>query len=205
MSEPDANAVGAAHTLAAGGASEMFQLVYTELRRLAQDRYGPLFPGQSFQATDLVHEAYVRLAGGPNAGWANGRHFFFAAGRAMHDIVVEHARRKASLKRGGGGRRLDLSSLRLADETPSEEMLALSEAMAELERYDAQKHQVVLLRFFAGCTSEQAAEAMGVSTRTVERQWRYARAWLHQRLSDAPVNPPTDDDGPSNTGPDHAP
>jgi RNA polymerase sigma factor (TIGR02999 family) len=97
---------------------------------------------------------------------------------------VERARHKASLKRGGERQRLDLDALTIADDAPSQEMLALDEALVELERHDPRKHQVVLLRFFAGCTAEQTAQTMEISLTTVERDWRYARAWLHQKLSD---------------------
>ena len=174
---------------AAGGeeqaAAELLPLVYDELRRLAeaQLRKGP--PGHTLQPTALVHEAYLRLVGGVDPGWEGRAHFFFAAARAMHDILVEHARKKLSLKRGGGRKRLDPSQVTLAVEAPAEEMLALSEALGRLEKSEPRKHQIVLLRFFAGMTNEETAEMLAVTTRTVERDWRFARAWLHQELAGA--------------------
>ena len=128
----------------------------------------------------------MRLTG-KVAQWDGSRHFLFAAARAMHDIVVERAREKASQRRGGGRRRLQLENLVLAHESPCDEILALSEALGELERVDPRKHHVVLLRFFGGCNVDEAASAMELSASTVEREWRFARAWLHKRLSDANV------------------
>jgi RNA polymerase sigma factor (TIGR02999 family) len=158
-------------------------LVYDELRRLAAQRLNDERPGQTLQPTALVHEAYLRLVG-KELKFDGPRHFLFAAARAMHDILVERARQKGSLKGGGGRRRLDLDSLVVPLDAPSTEILALAEALAELAQAHPRKHQVVSLRFFAGCTSEQAAAAMDLSPATVAREWRFARAWLHERLSD---------------------
>jgi RNA polymerase sigma factor (TIGR02999 family) len=165
------------------GPEELLPMVYEELRRVARRQLAGLAHGNTLQPTSLVHEAYVRLIG-KDLKWQGARHFFFAAARAMHDIVVEHARAKASLKRGGGRRRLDLERLVVAYETPCDEILALSDALAELEQRDPRKHQIVMLRFFGGLTSQECADAVELSTRTIEREWRYARAWLHKRLSD---------------------
>jgi RNA polymerase sigma factor (TIGR02999 family) len=167
-------------------ADELLPQVYEQLRQLARARLAELGPGQTLQATSLVHDAYVRLTG-KGANWDGSRHFLFAAARAMHDIIVEHARSKASQRRGGGHRRLDLETLVVAHEAPCEEILALSEALGELARTDPRKHRVVLLRFFGGCNVEEAASALELSPSTVEREWRFARAWLHQRLSDPNV------------------
>ena len=176
-------------------ADDLFPLVYERLRRLARYRLGRLPAGHTLQPTALVHEAYFRLVGKRDPGWQNVGHFFFAAARAMHDVLVDHARQKQSLKRGGGRRRLNLDELTVAHEAPCEELLALSQALEELASRDARKHQQVLLRFFAGCTTEQVAAALQLSPRTVERDWRYARAWLHARLSDQVTSPEGCGDG----------
>ena len=170
-------------------AEELLPLVYDELRRLARARLAELGPGQTLQPTALVHEVYVRLAG-KDVPWDGTRHFFFAAARAMHDVVVEHARKKMSLKRGGDRMRLDLAKLTIAHDAPPEEIIALADAMDDFARLDPRKHQLVMLRFFGGCTAEEAAAAMDLSPSTVAREWRFARAWLHKRLSDPPVGWP---------------
>ena len=171
---------------AAGGqdqaAAELLPLVYGELRRLAEAQLQKSPPGHTLQPTALVHEAYLRLVGSVDPGWEGRGHFFFAAARAMRDILVEHARQKLSLKRGGGRKRLDPSQVTLAVEVPPDEMLALAESLERLEKTEPRKHQIVLLRFFAGMTNEETAEMLAVTTRTVERDWRFARAWLHQEL-----------------------
>lgn len=167
-------------------ACKLLPQVYGELRRLAHQRMAALSTGQTLQPTALVHEAYLRLLDKHDERWRDERHFFLAAARAMHDILVEHARQRLSQKRGGERRRLDLENLEIAEDAPSRELLALDEALSELERHDARAHQVVLLRYFAGCTIAQAAHTLGVSDSTVESDWRYARAWLHDRLSDQP-------------------
>jgi RNA polymerase sigma factor (TIGR02999 family) len=165
-------------------AGKLLPQVYGELRRLAHQRMAALSAGQTLQPTALVHEAYLRLLNKPDEQWRDERHFFLAAARAMHDILVEHARKRLSQKRGGERRRLDLENLEIAEDAPSRELLALEEALNELQGQDARAHQVVLLRYFAGCTIAQAAHTLGVSDSTVESDWRYARAWLHDRLSD---------------------
>jgi RNA polymerase sigma factor (TIGR02999 family) len=163
-------------------AEELLPLVYEELRRLARARLAGLAPGQTLQPTALVHEAFVRVQG-KDVPWDGTRHFFFAAARAMHDVIVEEARKRASLKRGGGRLRLDLERLTIARDSPPEETAALADALEELAKTDARKHQLVMLRFFGGCTAQEAAAAMELSLSTVAREWRFARAWLHQRLS----------------------
>ncbi len=163
-------------------AEQLLPLVYDELRRLARVRLAELGPGQTLQPTALVHEAYLKLVG-KELTWDGPRHFLFVAARAMHDILVERARQKASLKGGGKRRRLDLDSLEIPHESPNEEILALSEAMEELNRLHPRRYQVAFLRFFGGCTTEQTAAALAISSATVAREWRFARAWLHQRLT----------------------
>lgn len=185
---PD-NAITQLLQAAAGGqdqaAAELLPLVYEELRRLADSQLRKGLPGHTLQPTALVHEAYLRLVGSLDPGWESRAQFFYAAARSMHNILVDHARQKLSLKRGGGFKRLDPSQVTLAVEVPPDEMLALSEGLQRLEQLEPRMHQMVLLRFFAGMTNEETAEMLGVTTRTVERDWRFAKAWLHQELSGA--------------------
>jgi RNA polymerase sigma factor (TIGR02999 family) len=166
-------------------AEELLPLIYDELRRLAAQRLAREKPGQSLQATALVHEAYLRLVGPDEVRrWDNSGHFFAAAAEAMRRILVERARRKAALKHGGQQHRLDLDGLVLTtpgDDRP-EELLALDEALAELEKHDEQAARLVKLRFFGGLSHQQAAEALGVGRRAADRLWALARAWLYQRL-----------------------
>ena len=179
-------------TAAAGGdptaAARLLPLVYDELRRLAAQRLTREAPGLTLQPTALVHEAYVRLVGGNEDVRWNGRgHFFAAAAEAMRRILIERARRKRAARHGGGRQRLDLDQVDLdqvdpADEARDGDLLALDEALAELERDDPQVAAVVKLRYFAGLTAEQAAEALGLSLRTANRHWAYARARLYRRL-----------------------
>jgi RNA polymerase sigma factor (TIGR02999 family) len=171
-------------------AAELLPVVYEELRRLAAQQLSDHCPGQTLQPTALVHEAYLRLVG-KELSFQGPLHFLFAAARAMHDILVERARQKSSLRAGGDRVRLDLDSLEIPHESPSAEILALSEAMAELAIAHPRRHQVASLRFFAGCTTEQAAAAMDLSPATVARDWRFARAWLHKRLSDSSSSCPS--------------
>ena len=166
-------------------AEELLPLVYGELRKLAQARLKKTPPGQTLSGTALVHEAYIRLVGDEDPGWEGRGHFFFAAARAMRDILVEHARRKCSLKCGGDRHRLDPDNLVLAIDAPPDDLLALDDALSRLNRQHARKHQVVMLRFFAGLTTEQTVEVMGITSRTVERDWRFARAVLYDELAGA--------------------
>src|SRR5262249_55783004 len=141
-------------------------------------------PGQTLQATALVHEAYLRLLGNdPETHWDSRGHFFAAAAEAMRRILVENARAKRSLKRGGHLRRADLAEIQLAAPEPREDLLALDEALDKLAGKDPVKAELVKLRYFAGLTVEQAAQALGISLTTAERYWVYARAWLHQEIS----------------------
>jgi RNA polymerase sigma factor (TIGR02999 family) len=133
--------------------------------------------------TALVHEVYLRIAGDSDVTWEGRQHFFFAAARAMRDILVEQARRKAGPKQGGGQRRRELDEACAILEPPSDELLAVHEALEELEARDPLKGQIVLLRYFTGLTMDETATVLGVPERTLDRHWRYIRAWLMKRLS----------------------
>jgi RNA polymerase sigma factor (TIGR02999 family) len=164
-------------------AAELLPLVYGELRKLAAARLAAEKPGQTLQATALVHEAYLRLVGGGERAWNSRGHFFAAAAEAMRRIVVESARRKKRLKHGGGHERIDLEVAELPTRLPPDDLIALDEALARLEQLDPVKARLVTLRYFAGLTVEQAAEALDISRVTAHRYWTFARAWLHQQLA----------------------
>jgi RNA polymerase sigma factor (TIGR02999 family) len=166
----------------AGASERLLPLVYDELRRLARARMAAEKPGLTLQPTALVHEAYLRLVGSGDVSWEGRGHFFGAAAEAMRRILIERARRAKRIKRGGEWRRVDLD-----DQVPEggprvDEMLAVDEALARLEAQDAQMGAVVKLRYFGGLTIEEVAEAMGTSTRTVNRLWTGARAWLRREI-----------------------
>ncbi|HKI31790.1 MAG TPA: sigma-70 family RNA polymerase sigma factor [Gemmataceae bacterium] len=161
-------------------AAQLLPLVYDELRRLAAAQMAHEKPGQTLDATALVHEAYLRLVG--DQQFDNRRHFFAAAAEAMRRILVENARRKRSLKRGGDRQRLDLNPEQPVEVERSMPLLALDEALDRLEARDPDKAQLVKLRYFAGMTIEQAAEALAISVTTANRWWSYARAWLHEEI-----------------------
>jgi RNA polymerase sigma factor (TIGR02999 family) len=164
-------------------AEQLLPLVYAELHRLAAHKMAQEKPGQTLQATALVHEAYLRLVGpGRPPHWEGRGHFFAAAAQAMRRILVERARQKASCKHGGGLRRIGLDGIDPAAPTPDEELLALDEALGELQRHDAQAAQLVQLRYFAGLSHQEAAEVMGIGRRAADRLWALARAWLYQRV-----------------------
>jgi len=164
-------------------ADRLLPLVYDELRKLAAARLSQERPGQTLQATALVHEAYLRLIGAENKqSWHNRGHFFAAAAEAMRRILINRARDKKRLKRGGGQRRIDLDHIALALETDDEELIALDEALQKLDQEDKLASQLVKLRFFAGLSLKHAAQSLGVAQRTAERQWAYARAWLYDQL-----------------------
>src|SRR5437588_2648107 len=158
----------------------LLPLVYDELRRLAAQKLAHEPPGQTLQATALVHEAYLRLVGGAQTqDWDGRGHFFAAAAEAMRRILIDRARHKQTRKAGGGRRRLDLEDIQpVLEEENSDRLLALDEALRQLEAEDPRKAELVKLRFFAGLTAEQAAAALGVSTSTAEKDWAYARSWL---------------------------
>jgi RNA polymerase sigma factor (TIGR02999 family) len=165
-------------------AARLLPLVYDELRRLAQARMAHLPPGQTMQPTALVHEAYLRLLGKSDLHLESQRHFFFAAARAMRDILVEQARSKAGPKRGGGRHRVELQDTPAADGLRTEEVLAVHEALDELEKVDPLKAQIVNLRYFTGMTMAETARVLGLSERTLHRHWKFIKAWLRSRLSE---------------------
>lgn len=168
----------------ARASEDLLPLVYTDLRRLARARMARLTPGQTLQPTALVHDAFLRISRGTKLSWDHRGHFFAAAARAMREILIEQARAKASLKRGGDRNRVDPENLAVAVEAPAEDMLALDESLSRLETEHPRQHQVVMMRFFAGLGLAEAAEVLGLSTRTVERDWDLARAWLYADLTD---------------------
>jgi RNA polymerase sigma factor (TIGR02999 family) len=164
-------------------AEQLLPLVYDELRTLAAARLHHEQPGQTLQATALVHEAYLRLVGGEgHPHWHNRSHFFAAAAEAMRRILLNRARDKKRLKRGGGRQRMNLDQVELALETDDEELIALDEALEKLGQADKLAADLVKLRFFAGLTLQQAGESLGISLRSAERQWAYTRAWLFDQL-----------------------
>ena len=163
-------------------AEKLLPLVYDELRRLAAQKMADEKPGQTLQATALVHEAYVRLVDTERAQhWKSRAHFFGAAANAMRRILVERARQKQAMKRGGDRERVDLADL--AESTPDLDLIALDDALDELATRHPEKARLVMLRYFAGCSLEEAAEMIGVSRATAERYWAYARAWLLGKLT----------------------
>jgi len=165
-------------------AETLLPLVYQELRKLAAAKLSQEQAGQTLQPTALVHEAYVRLVNdGAPPEWNGRGHFFAAAAEAMRRILVEKARRKKSRKHGGGWKREDLDAASVVSEDRSEALLALDEALTELHVRWPEKAQLVKLRYFAGLTIPEAAQALKVSVATAERHWTFARAWLHARLS----------------------
>lgn len=162
---------------------DLLPIVYEELRHLAAQKLSKEPRGHTLQATALVHEAYLRLVGSDAQSWNSRGHFFVAAAEAMRRILVDRARCKQRIKRGGGLRRVDLNAAGLKLEDSSDDILALDEALEKLSQKDAVKAEVVKLRFFAGLTNAQAAEALGLSHNTVDRYWAYARSWLHLEIS----------------------
>jgi RNA polymerase sigma factor (TIGR02999 family) len=164
-------------------AEQLLPLVYNELRRLAAAKLVHEKPGQTLQPTALVHEAYLRLMGqGSPVNWQNHRHFLAAAAEAMRRILIERARQKAALKRGGDAQRQPLEELAIETEQNAEELLALNDALDRLSAADSQAAEIVKLRYFVGLTMEQAATALGISERTAYYAWDYARSWLRQDL-----------------------
>src|SRR3954470_6359027 len=167
-------------------AEQLLPLVYDELRKLASRRLAQEQPGQTLQATALVHDAYLRLVGGGEPGQWQGRgHFFAAAVEAMRRILVDRAREKGRAKRGGGLRRIDVDAIDLATTATPDQLLAVDEALARLAAADPAAGRLVELRYFAGLTVEEAGKAIGISTATAYRHWNYARAWLYGELREA--------------------
>jgi RNA polymerase sigma factor (TIGR02999 family) len=167
-----------------GAADRLWPLVYDELRRLAAQKLAQEKPGQTLQPTALVHEAYLRLVGAnADKQWHGRGHFFAAAAEAMRRILIDHARTKRSIKHGGGRRRVPLDEVEAAASEPDEDILALDEALTKLAAVDRPAAELVKLRHFAGLTLPDTAEVLGVSPRTADRLWAYARAWLHRELT----------------------
>jgi RNA polymerase sigma factor (TIGR02999 family) len=167
----------------AQAAEQLLPFVYDELRRLAAQRMSQERPGQTLQATALVHEAYLRLVDVEKAQhWDSRGHFFAAAAEAMRRILINRARDKGRMKRGGGWSRVDLDQLAVADGASDEQLLAVDDALEQLAAGDRTAAELVKLRFFAGMTLDEAAKALGMARRTADRVWAYARAWLFDRL-----------------------
>jgi RNA polymerase sigma factor (TIGR02999 family) len=166
----------------AQASAELLPLVYNELRKLAVNRMAQERKDHTLQATALVHEAYIRLVGNRNYPWANRAHFFAAAAEAMRRILIEHARAQKGPRRGGGLKKWPLDIVELAVTDDPEQILALDDAISRLEQQDADAARVVRLRFYAGLGIDEVAEAVGASSRTVKRDWAYARAFLFRVL-----------------------
>ncbi len=167
---------------------KLLPLVYDELRLLASQKMSQEKPGQTLQATALVHEAYLRLVGANTQQWDSRNHFFAAAAEAMQRILVENARRKKRGKHGGGLKRLDITKLDVALSTNDETILLVNEALEKLMQIDAIGAKLIQLRFFAGFPNIQAAQILGIPERTAKRTWAYARAWLHEEIKRALQN-----------------
>jgi RNA polymerase sigma factor (TIGR02999 family) len=167
-------------------AEELLPLVYAELRHLAAQKLSRERPGQTLQATALVHEAWLRLVRTEQEGneprWDGRRHFFGAAAEAMRRILIESARRKARVRHGGGGERLSLDEVEIASPLPDDDLLAMDEALDRLAELDAPAADLIKLRFFTGLTQQQAAEMLGLSRSAADRAWVFARAWLYQQI-----------------------
>ena len=164
---------------------DLLPLVYEELRRLAAARMAQEAAGQTLQATALVHEAWLRLVAGGQQMWENRGHFFGAAAEAMRRILIENARRKSRLKRGGDQVRVELTELDLAEATPDEKVLMIDEALERLEAEDPEKAKIVVMKFFGGLTNQEVAETLGITERTVERRWAFAKAWLFRSMQES--------------------
>ncbi len=175
-------------------AAELLPLLYKELRRLAVSRMAKLPPGNTLQPTALVHDAYLRLVGDQDPGWDGRGHFFASAAQAMRQLLVEQARRKSAPKHGGGQQRLDIESVEISVDLRIGEILAVDQAIDRLRASDPRKADIVLHRYFAGLSREETAAVLGVSVRTVDREWRSIVARLHRDLrGDLPVPPEPED------------
>lgn len=166
----------------AKAAEELLPLVYEELRKLASHRMANEAAGQTLQPTALVHEAWLRLVNAPEQEWNSRNHFFMAAAQAMRRILIERARQKSRLKRGGDQQRVPLEELDLASNADSETLLIIEEALEQLAKIDPVKARLIELRFFTGMSIKEAAQVLGVSTPTAKPYWAYARAWLLQQI-----------------------
>lgn len=168
----------------AAAADQLLPLVYDELRKLAAAKLANEKPGQTLQATALVHDAFIRLVDVKETqDWNSRGHFFGAAAEAMRRILIENARRKSGPAAGGGRQRLDISCVEPESDQPHQELLAMNDALDRLAQKDSRKAELVKLRFFAGLTNEQAAQSLGITARTAYADWRYARAWLRAEIT----------------------
>ncbi|MEK7950781.1 sigma-70 family RNA polymerase sigma factor [Luteolibacter soli] len=165
-----------------GSSKDLLPVVYEELRRLAVARMAQEAAGQTLQATALVHEAWLRLVHDGDRTWQNRAHFFGAAAEAMRRILIENARRKSRLKRGGNLVRVDIGDVELVDTTPDEKILLINDALEQMEASDPEKARVVVMKFFGGMTNQEVATNLSVTERTVERHWAFAKAWLYQTI-----------------------
>jgi RNA polymerase sigma factor (TIGR02999 family) len=163
-------------------ADELLPLVYEELRKLASAKMAKEIPGQTLQATALVHEVWLRLVGGTNRKWNGRAHFFGAAAEAMRRILIDNARRKNADRHGGGHARLDIDGIEIAAAAKDAELLAVSDALEQFAVRDKQKAELVKLRYFVGLTTQEAAEVLGISVPTADRWWNYSRAWLFEEM-----------------------
>jgi len=163
-------------------AAELLPLVYEELRKLAASKMANEKPGQTIQATALVHEAWLKISGTNEMEWKNRRHFFATAAEAMKRILIDRARRKSREKHGGDLQQTEFDDLLILDEMPSEELLALGDALNELKEMDPASSELIHLRYFAGFSQVAAAECLGISRSAADRNWVFARAWLYHRI-----------------------
>lgn len=179
-----------------GASSRLFEAVYAELRRIASNCFASTQRNQTLTPTAVVHEAWMRMAGKNDAqsmSWEDRRHFYSSAAQAMRHVLIDHARIRGAKKRGGGRLRIPIDANDLAASADSEEIVALEDAVARLEKWNPGLGEIVRLRFYAGLTSEQAADVMGLSLRTFKRRWSLARGWLSRDLGEAD-EPASDDD-----------
>ena len=190
---------GADPTPKATPAAELLPVLYAELRRLAASLTARLPPGQTLQPTALVHEAYMKMVRNRDPGWDDKRHFFGAAAQAMREILVDQARHKGRIKRGGHGQRVELADGLAFIEPPAEDVLALDEAIHLLQAEQPHLAEIVLLRYYTGLSVEETAEIIGRSKSTVKREWRQARAWLARRID------PGEESGSDPSGPAGSP
>ena len=173
----------------AKAADKLLPLVYEELRRLAAQKMSHERPGHTLGATALVHEAYIRLVGAEAQNWSGRTHFFAAAAEAMRRILIENARRKQRYKHGADYNKVDMNDSEITIEGPSTDLIALDEALTKLAEEEPTVAELVKMRYFVGLNLEQAAAILGVSRRTADRYWAYARAWLYQQITEAEKPP----------------
>jgi RNA polymerase sigma factor (TIGR02999 family) len=165
-----------------GAAGQLLPLIYDELRKLAAHKLSMLPPGQTLQATALVHEAYLKLLGGEKERWQNRRHFFAAAAEAMRHILIDRARRRSRLRHGANAERVDLDQIEIPEPAKDEVLLQLNDALDELQTVSSERAEIVKLRFFAGFSEAETAALLNLSERSVQRHWSCAKAWLFARI-----------------------